>query len=83
MEIYKVDCEEPSPAVRVIKGHDHDPLWVAGTLFCIYSKYIETIEEADQVSFEKKVLAYFNAMLQEGYGYIFTKDVSEDDLLGE
>lgn len=54
LDVYRIKGKEGEwcPAVRVATTHDGDAVWVAALMYNIYTRYLDTIPDADQNKFE-------------------------------
>lgn len=67
------------PAIEDVNSHDINPLWVAGTLYAIFSRYMDSVEESKQTEFENSVLYFFNYLMEDGAEFLDRIPNPEDD----
>lgn len=72
LKIYKVKNDNGSwcPAIEDIATHDIDPLWIAGVMYCVFSRYIDCVDESSQLEFQETSLNFFKYMVENGEKYI-------------
>lgn len=72
LEIYRIrgKKDEWCPAVKICGDHSGDTIWVAALMYNVYSRYLETIPDADQHSFEKNVRSTLNTLFDVGMEHI-------------
>ena len=59
-----------APAIEDVADHEIDPLWVAATMYLIYSRYIDSVEESNQIKFEQDVMHNLKHLFDAGQNYI-------------
>jgi hypothetical protein len=72
LEVYKIkgNDDEWCPAVKIISDHSGDAIWVAALMYNVYSRYLETIPDADQHQFEKDVRTTLSTLFEIGMEHI-------------
>jgi hypothetical protein len=71
-EVYRVKNnitdEHWNPAIFDKGTHDITPLWVAGVLYAVYSRYIECLPDSEQLEYQHAVKSMFNFFIENGHG---------------
>lgn len=79
-EIYRVRNNESdeywNPAILDVNSHDVSPLWISGVLFAIYSRYMESIPDNEQLEYEESIKTMFKYFVENGHGVV--ERVKED-----
>lgn len=72
LEIYRIQgkASEWCPAVKIISDHSGDSIWVAALMYNVYSRYLETIPDADQHEFERNVTSTLSTLFEVGMEHI-------------
>lgn len=65
------------PAVEDVEKHEITPLWIAGVIYAIFSRYIDSVEESKQTEFQEMALHFFKYLIENGENYI--ERIPKDD----
>lgn len=70
-EIYRLKKGENwCPAIKDISSHDVSSLWIAGVMFSIFSRYIESFPDSEQNDIKNETMFLLEKMFESGYEYI-------------
>lgn len=81
MSVYQITSTKNDtvcPAVRIEKDHDGDAIWVAALLYNIYSRYLESIPDHEQLEFQKNVQDILTIAFETGMECLET--IEDDDI---
>ena len=72
LEVYRIkgNKDEWCPAVKIVSDHSGDSVWVAALMYNVYSRYLETIPDADQHQFERNVRSALSTLFEVGMEHI-------------
>lgn len=60
-----------NPALRDLKEHEFDPIWVASILFLLLDRYTSCLPDEKQLKFIKDTLKIFKEMQSSGHEYLY------------
>lgn len=66
------------PAVRVESDHDGNSVWVAALMYNIFSRYLESIPDSEQLEFQKEVQDILTIAFESGMECLDTIDNIDD-----
>jgi hypothetical protein len=82
MSVYQIKNNKNDticPAVKIEKDHDGSAVWVAALLYNIYSRYLESIPDNNQLEFQKDVQDILTIAFETGMECLETlEDFKED-----
>jgi hypothetical protein len=66
LKIHRVlsDRGDWMPAIQDVASHDIDPMWIAGVVYLIIDRYVNSIEESKQNKFYDDVMVWLDRMLK-------------------
>ena len=70
--IYRIKAEESdgwNPGVEDVADHEIDPVWVASVLYTVYTRYIDSIPEENQIEFEQKTKSVLSHLFENGHNF--------------
>jgi hypothetical protein len=72
LDVYRIKGKDGEwcPAVKIIADHSGDSIWVAALMYNVYSRYLETIPDADQHQFERNVRSTLVTLFEVGMEHI-------------
>jgi hypothetical protein len=74
-EVYRVLNKDNvwCPAVSDIRDHEITPLWVAGTAYAVFARYIDGLDESKQSEFQEQAFFFFKYLIENGMNYVERK----------
>jgi hypothetical protein len=79
IEVYSVSTgykkAPQQPGIAVTASHDCSPEWVADVMYAIFCKYLDSIDDGDQIGYTERIREAITHRFRAGYDHIESETI--------